>query len=185
MSGQIQDIGDELRHGHNPHHTFIIHFQVRHHVDLFIQQMRERVVCIHNLRRQDRKHLLFEIFLHVLLLLGIQLLKIQTAHAVRMELLFNVRIGFIPFFIQRRHSRIYGVQLFLRCHAGLAVYGLVINRGHIIQASDTYHKKFIQIARKNCDKLHTLQKRHTIITRLLQHPLVKTQPGQLSVLCIV
>ena len=39
------------------------------HINLFIQQMGERMVRVHDLRRQHRQDLFFEIFFYIFLLL--------------------------------------------------------------------------------------------------------------------
>ena len=46
----------------------------------------------------------------------------------------------------------------------------------IVQTSYTDHKKLIQIAGKDCNKLHPLHQRYTFISRFFQHSLIKPKP---------
>ena len=61
----------------------------------------------------------------------------------------------------------------------------MIRLGHVIQAPNTDHKELIQIAGKDRNKFHPLQKRNRRILCLFQNPVIEFQPGKLSVLCII
>ena len=185
MSWQVQDIRYELGYRYNSHHTPVVQLQIRHYIHLFIQQVGEGVVCVYNLGGQHGKDLLFEILLHKLPLLLLQFFKVQPTHTIRMELLLNLAVCLIPLFIKGGHCCIDGVQLFLGSHARFTVHRFIINRSHIIQAAHPYHKKLIQVTRENSDQFHPLQEVHALILCLLQHSLIKPEPGQLPVLCIL
>ena len=62
------------------------------------------MVGVHNLGRKHGKNLVFEVFLHILLLVLLQFLEIQPADTVWIKLLLNLRIRLIPLFIKGRYS---------------------------------------------------------------------------------
>ena len=51
MPRKIENVRNVLWHRHNAEHDIIFHFQRRHDVNIFIKQMRERMVRIYDLRR--------------------------------------------------------------------------------------------------------------------------------------
>ena len=135
------------------------------------------MVRIDDLRRKQRKNLFFEIFFYIFFLLRLQFFKTRSADSVLCQMLLDLRISLIPFFIKRRHRVIDRIQLLPRRHPGTAVSLLIVHRSHIVQTSHADHKELIQIACKNRYKFHPLQKRHTLILRFFQHSLIKTKPG--------
>ena len=147
--------------------------------------MRKRVVAVHNLRRQHGQHLFLKIFFYELLFLLLKLFKVKTAHTVGLELLFDLRIRLVALFVKRRHCPVDRVQLLHRRHPRSAVHFLIIHSCHIIKTAYPDHEKFVQIARKYGDKLHSLHERNTLISGFLQHSLVKPEPGQFPVLRII
>ncbi len=99
MSRKVQHLRHILRDGHNAEHELILHLKARRHIDLFVHKMRERMIGVHDLRREHRQDLLLEVFPYILLLLLLQLLEIQPAYTVRLQLFLNVRVSLIPLFI--------------------------------------------------------------------------------------
>ena len=185
MPREIQDIRYVLRDRHNPCHVMPVHFQIRRHIDFLVQKMRKRMVRVHDLGRKQRKNLFLKIFFHILFFLLLQLLYIQSAHAVGPELFLDLRISLIPLFIQRGHCPVDRVKLLLRGHAGPYVQLFIIHSSHIIQAARPDHKKLVQITRKYGDKLHPFHKGNALVPCLLQHPLVKSEPRQFPVLRVI
>ena len=185
MSRQIEHLRDILRHRHDARHRITALLQICHYIDFFIQEMRERMVRIYDLRGQHRKDLFLEILLDIFLFLLLQFLEIKTAHSVWFQLFFDLCICLIALFIQRRNCLIDCFELLFRRHAGLRIKLLVVHCRHVIEAAHADHKKLIQIARKDRDKFHSLHQRYSLIPCFLQHSLIKAQPGQLSVLRVV
>ncbi len=134
------------------------------------------MIGIHDLRRQNRQDLVLKILLHILLLILLQFLEVQSAYTIRAQLLLNIRISLIPLLIKRRNRLEYLIELLLGRHTGTAVLPVRIRMRHIEQAAHTDHKKLIQIAAEDRNEFHTLQKRHRCILCLLQYPLVESQP---------
>ena len=143
------------------------------------------MVGVHDLRGQDGQDLILEILLHILLLRRLQLLKIQPAHPVRVELPLDIRIGLLPFLIKGGHRLQDLLDLLSRSHAGTAVPGLGVGVGHVEKTPHPDHEELIQVAGEDGHELHPLQKGNRDVPGLLQHPLVKLQPRQFSVLGIL
>ena len=143
------------------------------------------MVGVYDLGREHRQDLLLKIFLYILLLRLFQFLKPETAYTIRRKLFFQICISPVTLFVQRRHRTVDRRKLLGRSHAGFRIPFAVIHSHHIAQTPHADHEKFIQITCKYGDKFHPLHQRDALVTRLLQHPLVKPQPGQLPVLCIV
>ena len=143
------------------------------------------MVGVHDLRRQDGQDLVLEVLLHILLLRRLQLLKIQPAHPVRVELPLNIRIGLFPFLIKGGHRLQDLLDLLSRGHAGAAVPGLGVGMGHVKKAPHPDHEELVQVAGENSHELHPLQKGNRDVPCLLQHPLVEFQPRQFSILGIL
>ena len=72
-------------------------------------------------------------------------------------------------------------QLFLTGHICLIITDIFGYQHLIIQRTDTYHKKFIQIRRGNRNKLQAFQQRRRFDCSFLQYAQVKFQPTQFTV----
>ena len=176
MAREIEHIGNVFRDRHDPHHGLIVLFQIGHDIDLFADQVGERMIRIDDLRGKDRQDLFLKIFLHILLLLLLQFLQIQPAHPVGLQLFLDLRVSLVALFVKGRHGRIDGVQLLACRHAGPDIQLPVVRRRHVIEASHADHEEFVQVAGEDGNKLHPLHQRHRLIPRLLQHSLVEPEP---------
>ena len=79
--------------------------------------MRKRMNSVYDLRGENRKNLIFEVFLHILLLVLLQVFEIQTADSIGLQLLLKLRVRLISLFIKRGDSLKDLIQLLFRRHA--------------------------------------------------------------------
>ena len=70
------------------------------------------------------------------------------------------------------------MRRFSRAHVDMGFF----EEGQVKEGPDPYHKKFVQIAGEDGGKFQPLQQGDALVPRLLQHPLVEAEPGQLPVL---
>ena len=75
-----------------------------------------------------------------------------------------------------------GIELFPCRHEALVVHLFGIHCLQAQQAAYPHHEEFIQVAGEYLHELQPFAQRHAAVLRLLQHTLVKFQPGQLPVL---
>ena len=113
-----------------------------------------------------------------------QFLIALNPHFFFPKILSNLLVDLLPLVIQKPCVLADLLQLPRRAHSRK---GIPILRRHpvqIHQAADPHHEKFIQIAGKNLHEIHRFQFGNGFIQRFFQTPLVKPQPGQLSILRI-
>jgi len=51
----------------------------------------------------------------------------------------------------------------------------------LLEAADPFHEKFIEVGTDHCQKEDPLKQGDAVVLSLVQHPLVKGQPGQFTV----
>ena len=71
----------------------------REEVCEFVEQMRERVVHVHDLGGKHRQNLFLKIFFNKFLFLGLQFLEAHAADPIGGKLLLDLRIGLIPLLV--------------------------------------------------------------------------------------
>ena len=184
LAGQEHQRGQRGGYGQQAEALVFLMGQQSGDVQHLALQMRERVVRIHDLRRQHGRHHIFEIVLDVLLSRRVQLADVQTAQALAAQPAFNVGKRGVPPLVQRLHRRVNAAQLLAGGHAGFVVNVVFIDCRHVVQAADADHKKFVQIAGEYGKKLQPFEQGDALILRLGQHACVELQPRQLAVLCI-
>ena len=74
------------------------------------------------------------------------------------------------------------MQLLFGGQTGFTVGMLLVHGGHVAQAADADHKKFVQIAGEYGKKLQPFEQGDALILRLGEHAGVELQPRKLAVL---
>ena len=182
--GEIYYPAHTVRQRNNTKNQLFLPLENSRYIQLFIIQMRERMMLIYNLRRQHWQDTILKNCFQLLILLFGQLMNIYMANALFQQLAAEISKNPISLNIQLPHLVKNCMKLFRSSHHAFII---PLFRVHSFQAQQTAysnHKEFIQIAGKNLHKFQPLAKRHRAIISLLQHPLVEFQPGQLPILGI-
>ena len=103
MSRKKKDFGEVGRNRDQSEELLIAPFQTRNDIDFLVQEMGKRMIPVHNLWREHRKNLFFEVFFNIFFLWILKLLERKTADTVWTEPFFNLRVGLIPLLIKRLH----------------------------------------------------------------------------------
>lgn len=175
--------------GHHPvgagddAHTALATFggQPGHSAELLVVQEGERLLPCDDHRREEGGDLPVKQLLQQLPVLRGEAAKVHQPDAVRLQLSHEPGVDPSLFLLQLLDQLQDSLHLLGAGHPGLVVpHGLAgVHMGH--QGTHPNHEKLIQIVLENSGKAQPLRQRHPGIPRLVQHPLIKTQPGQLPV----
>ena len=157
------------------------HFQLHHHVQRLVQQLRERMRRVDRQRREHRAHLGAVIALNPPAVGLPQLGELQETDGV---------------FSQRRHQVLAPAGVLLLHHSPdpfgdrpkrLARRQAVQAPLHhvafdlLLQPGDADLEKFVEIRAGDAEKFHPLQQRRGGVQRFVEHALVELQPAQLAI----
>ena len=118
---------------------------------------------IDNLRRKERPHEVFKVFLDKSLIFSNQSIHFFPLNTGSFQILFHIGKNFIGFLIEFFCSfKNFGKLLFRR-HETLVVEFIRINGSQIPKAADTHTVEFIEIAGINGHKLQSFIQRHICI----------------------
>ena len=156
------------------------HFQLHHHVQRFVEQLREGMRRIDRQRRQQREDVVEEMVLDPvpLGLADIAAVDQHDAHLGqdaaqiapdRLLVDGELRDGLVD------EDELLGGCQAVRTALGNALPHLGLDTG------DADHEEFIKVIGGNRQKSHPLERGVAGIDRLLQHPAVEMQPGKLAI----
>ena len=142
----------------------------------------ERMVRVHNLRRENRRNDILEIPLDVFLFVRRKRIHCQSAQTDRTQFAVHIGERRVTTCIERLNRLVDQMQLLFGGQTGFAVGMLLVHGGHVAQAADADHEELIQITGKDCEEFEALEQRHVLILRLGEHAGVELQPRKLTVL---
>ena len=157
---------------------------LKHGVERLIDKMRERMMCIYDLRGQDREHICYEVFFCKASLFGRKALHLRMSDPLLAQKPRNLSVNLITLFIQRCCRTENLRKLFGGIHPRLIIDLRFRQERLVVQAPDTDHKKFIQIAGKNRNEFQFFKCRYIFFSCLFQYSFIEAKPGKLSILCI-
>ncbi len=173
-----------LRHRDDAERRAPAALDAQHDVQHVVGQVRERVVHVDHLGRQHGQHVIYKIFIQELFVRPGERVRLAARHAEPAQRVLDLAEGLVALLIERRDRLEDFGELALGRPAALVVDVLLLHEGDIGQAADADHKEFVQVALEDGHEFQALVQRDAGVLRLLQHTLVKTQPGKLAVLCI-
>ena len=145
-------------------------------------KVRERMVRVHNLRRENRRNNILEIPLDVFLFVRRKRIHCQSAQTDRTQFAVHIGERRVTTCIEWLNRLVDQMQLLFGGQTGFAVGMLFVHGGHVAQAADADHEELIQITGKDCEEFEALEQRHVLILRLGEHAGVELQPRKLTVL---
>ena len=150
-------------------------------VDLLVFEEGEGVILIHHQGHDQGADFLFEIGVQIAALLigggGVG----DLHHSVSPQGLHDFHIGIVPLGLKLPDPLEDGLQLLLGGHAAAGVLLVRVFRVLVVQGPYPDPEEFIQVGLENGGEFQPLQQGRLRAARLLQHPLVKFQPGKLPV----
>ena len=173
-----------LRQGNDAQNQLFLALQHRRNIQFLVVQVRKRMMLVNNLRRQHRQNALLEHILQASILLLGQLVDIGMADALFQKLAAEIGKYPVTLAIQLPYRIKYGIQLLPCRHEALVVHLLGIHGLQAQEATYSHHKELIQVAGEYLHEFQPFAQRHAAVLCLLQHALVKFQPGQLPVLSV-
>ena len=182
--GEIYYPAYTVRQRNNTKNQLFLSFEDSRYIQLFIIQMRERMMLIYNLRGQHRQNTILKNGFQLLVLLFGQVMNTYMTNALFQQLATEISKNSISLNIQLPRLVKNSMKLFRSSHHAFIIPLLRVHSFQAQQTAYSNHKEFIQIAGKNLHKFQALAKRHRAIISLLQYPLVEFQPGQLPILGI-
>ena len=183
-AGQIEHVRQRGRQREHAEHLPVLVPEHDAHVDHLVGQMRERVLHVHNLRREHRRDGRLIILLDAGALVLFKLPVAEVADVVVAQQPLHLVEERFLLLVQRAHRVEDGAELLPGRHAGLVVHDVRLLLHEVEQAARADHEKFVQVARKDGDEFQPFEQRHRLVHRLAQDAVVEPQPGQLPVLCI-
>ena len=151
-------------------------------VEAAVAQHRERVPGIDRQRRQHRPDLAREVGGQVRLLLGRRAGRRASSRMPRLR--EPGRDVLAPGAVLLRHHRVRAGADGRELLGGGQPVGRRLGdvaRQLLLEAGDADHEELVQVRRDDGQELEALGERHRRVARLLEHPFVEPQPGQLAV----
>ena len=150
-------------------------------VDLFIFQKWKRLFFANKRGEKQRLNIRFKFQANILLLALVKLGKSGDAHAASVDLRHDARVSLVLTFEQLFCACENSAKLFLRGHARLIIARAVKNEHGVMQTTNTYHEKFIEIALKDRDEIEPFEQGHAFVLSFFEHAFVKFEPRKLSI----
>ena len=167
--------------GDDAHAGLAAPFQQRHGVELLIVQEGEGLLAGDDHGGEKRRDLGVEIALQQRALLVGELVEVDDAHAVGLQLAHELLIDATLLLLQLGGALDNGGDLLLGGHVGLVV-PLVVSGGDLRhERAHANHEEFVQIGLVDGGEAEPLRQRHAGVSGLVQHPLVELQPAELPV----
>ena len=170
------------RHRDDTIRRLVADLQLKHDVDRLIDKMRERMMCIYNLRGQNREYICYKVFFRKASLLGRKTLHLRMSDPLFTQKPRNLSVNLITLFIQRCYRTENLRKLLGGIHPRLIIDLRFRQERLIVQTPDTDHKEFIQIAGKNRNEFQFFKCRNIFFSCLFQDSFIEPKPGKLSVL---
>ena len=187
LAGQHQEGGQRRGQRQKTGHGLILGLVLEgeDQVELVVIQMGEGVSGVHDLGRQNGKGVIFEPLVGITALGGVHLLADQAAHPLLGQLFLDGGEDLIPLGVIGPAEGVDLLELFGGGETGLAVRLIVLAQGGDVgEGTHPDHKKLVQVALEDGHEFQPLVEGIGLVLRLLQHPAVELEPGELPVLGI-
>ena len=153
-------------------------------IEATVLQMREGVARVHDLRREERQHVVGHVVVQGHELLIGQIVLAQLADVFLSQQAAQVLESFLVVGVQLMAARVHGVQLLGRRHTGFRIDNGLLQQREVGERAHAHHEEFLEVAPKNGDEVQAFQKRHRRVGALIKYALVEIEPGELAILHI-
>ena len=155
--------------------------QLHNKIGFLVAQEGERMPLVHNLRAENREHLVLVVALPAALLLLVQGVEVHLFIATVGQLIHQMLVVFVALGLQLLHLGHDGRQLLRGSHVGHLVGLVVLEQRLVVQRPHPDHEKFVQVAAVDAGKFQALAQRYRLFLGEGKHAAVEIQPAEFPV----